>query len=94
MGESMAINLTVYVQPFGREHANVPSQELPTMPGTVPVAVFTAGQSYQFDFGRVSNVGETIRINFNIYTVRSVLHTPQFSHAAEIHAELTGTVTQ
>jgi hypothetical protein len=60
--------------------------------GDISVVVITPGQKYRFAFSRVPNVGEQVRIKNDLYIVRAVLHTPQLTHAAEIEADLLGSV--
>ena len=79
-----AINVTVR---FEADVNHVQAERLSAM-DNVPVLVNTGSDSYSYNFSRVPTVGEHVKINGDIYTVRSVTHTPTVRHAAEITVSL------
>jgi hypothetical protein len=54
----------------------------------VNVFVTLGSDTFQFRFSRVPAVGEQVRINGNVYVVRSVLHTPSAQAIETAAAEI------
>lgn len=54
----------------------------------IQIRLVTGTDGFEVGLSRVPAIGETIKFRDTIYVVREVLHTPQYSYAAEVRVTI------